>query len=242
MIGSRMRRAASGLLTTDPPAPGGMPLDIDWHAAFWAEDPDWTNPGDGNSVASWKNAGSGDFGNATQGTASLQPIFHSSDAAFNGKPVVQGDTSDDYLVTGAGTEIAQPNTWVVIAASTSGSEHIMDGRVSGRRTTVYRWQNLRWFAGDNRSPGVNLGTDGTSPHLVVAEANGSSSVLEIDGTQEDAGNIGTNGLDGVTLFSFVNGGGGYGGKIAFAGIYNGTLTSQEKADILAWSRSHYATP
>lgn len=237
-VGASMRRAASGLSTAAP----FDPLSIGWYAAFWSEDPDWANPGDGNPVASWRNAGSGDWGDAVEATAANQPLYHASDAFFNNRPIVQGDVTDDLLTTGLGTLVSQPNTWVVLgAASDNNNQHLMDGQTSGRRTTGYSWQNINWFAGSNRATSIDLGDDGTTPHLVLIEANGASSALEIDGAVRDAGNIGTNGLDGLVLFANISGG-GPGGKIALAGVVNGLLTSQQKSDLVAWSQSRYGTP
>lgn len=230
--------------TARKPAAGGFsPLDIDWYAAFWAEDPDWTNPGDGNPVSSWRNAGSGDWGNAVQATVAYQPTFFASQVSFNNKPIVHGDLSDDFLLTDSGTKAFQPNTYVLIAAATGPGQHYMDGESTARRHTVYSWQNVNWYSGINRSPAVDLGIDSTTPHLVIADFNTTSSVLEVDGTQIDAGDVGNDELQGVTLFAYRPPvAGGYGGNIAFAAIYNGLLPAQDKADLLAWSQSHYGTP
>lgn len=72
------------------------PLSIDWHAAFWADDPGWAPPTDGGAVSQWDDA-SGNASHASQATVAKQPTFRASVAAFGGRSAIEFDGSDDSL-------------------------------------------------------------------------------------------------------------------------------------------------
>src|SRR5262252_2560139 len=88
------------------------PLNIAWDHAFWAEDPQWTNPGDQQPVTSWRNAGKQTLALTAQGTP--YPTFNASDPHLNGQPSVGLTRSTNLLQTSGAVALQQPGTSVFI--------------------------------------------------------------------------------------------------------------------------------
>lgn len=251
---SLLARRLSAGADTSPGGGGGSfdPLSIGWYAAFWAEDPNWTDPGDGNAVSSWRNDGSGDWGAAAQATGTKQPLYRSSVAALNSKPAIDFDGSNDELKTSAGTA-QEPSTGggplvsVMIADVTPNSTfaylHDRRAQVGGDPGTN------RFIVGMTSGNGwriyVDSGRDGgtatSGAHLFVFDFwNNPNSYLYVDGvTIQNGVNIGWCSLDGLTLGAGINAGAFVDARIAFMGLKVGALTAQELSDIEAWATDHY---
>lgn len=220
------------------------PLSISWHTAFWAEDPDWTDPGDGNAVSQWDDA-SGNGRHATQGTASVQPTYRASTAAFNSNPTVEFDGDDD-LSTATFADITGECEYFIVGSRSDddNTEFFVDGVTSGKRRGVFQivgGGGTNWwaiYAGFTREGGS---TPDTAPHALRAVFDGDDT-LHYDGTEIINDNAGSDDLDGLYLGRGQGGGGRLVGHIAFVGLKEGTLTSQERADLLSWAQSHYGTP
>lgn len=211
------------------------PLSIAWDLAFWAEDPSWTNPGDGNAVSQWDDA-SGNGLHLTQGTGSQQPTYRASTAAFNGQPTVE--FAIDWMSTAGFTAIATGDVFCVASSETSSF-------VWAGNDGSHRWDLLHASSGNfalhNGGSYITVAGD-TDPHAIRATYD-STDVLNVDGTDILSGNAGTHSLDGLYVgryyFDTTN---RLAGHIAFLGIIDGGLTAQERSDLLAWSQSHYGTP
>lgn len=225
------------------------PLSIPWHTAFWAEGPSFEalELSDSDPVPIWPDEASG-FGDAEQATPASRPIYVASHSSFNNKPVVQGDGSDDVLVTGTGTALSQPNTVVVIGRvasvaipgtmvggerSTGGVSHLVTGDANGA-TGRYRI-----YAGTNVRTANNV--QDSQAHLFIARFD-STDTLEMDGNQVISGNAGGFNVEQLSLFAFPNGNEPLEGEVAFAALLDGVLTVQQKNALLAWSQSYYGTP
>ncbi len=230
------------------PAPtvdsGGFdPLSIEWFTAFWASDPDWTNPGDGNPVGTWRDAGT----KAQDATAASteRPTFRASHASFNNQPIVEFDGVDDDLSTGSwGTSLSQPNEVFVVGRyrTTASSGSIADGTLSSstRHNLTVNSIGPKWQL--RAGTLLNGGTADTAIHLFDAVFNGGSSSLDIDGSNILSGDAGSNALNGVRLGDTYNDGLASEVDIAFYGVFDGTLSAQQRADLLAWSQDTYGTP
>jgi hypothetical protein len=244
MVRSRTSTGARPRITRYARNPGGSfdPLNaIAWHSAFWAEDPDWSAPADGGAVSDWRNAGSvGTDYNAVQATASKQPTYRAATAAYNNRPTVQFDATDDFLRTAAWTATTQPLHLVVIAnlGATTATRSIVDGR-DAYRGLVTGFSSARW--GMNWGTPVNeaVGTSTTNPSLIVQLANGASSTMDVNGTQVIATDAGVLDSIGLTLGANNIGTGSFGGHLAFVGLYDGTLSAADLAALEAWATSHY---
>lgn len=232
---------------TVPVVPPFDPLtDIAW-GNFWRADSGVTLSGspatDGGVVDSW-NA----VVNALAMTSSAgnRPIFRAADAAFNGKPCVEFDGSNDVVTTSGGpASNAQPNTifFVYKMLSVAGAviKAIGDSN-SGSRHSLYVDATgfYRLYAGTLGSSS-SIAAD-TNLHMGLGEVNGASSVIQIDGTTA-TGSWGTNNLSGFRLGASPPGATTPANvKIAAAGWFDGLLTTDQKNSLRAWCQSYYGTP
>ena len=95
----------------------GPPTFSNTVTAFWAGDPSWSNPGNGNAVSSWRDY-SGQGRDATQGTGANQPIYQSSASLLNNQPAVKFDGSLSFLNTASFTATsAGPHTVLIVSAT-----------------------------------------------------------------------------------------------------------------------------
>ena len=236
------------VLAAKQPVAGGFdPLSIAWHSAYWAEDPGWTNPGDGNAVTTWDDA-TANGRDVTQATGTKRPLYRASVAALNGQPALEFDGTDDFLQTvSAFTVTSGTLTKVIIYQYRShpgGNRHAWSAMDSGsNRADMFRTSGAWAIYGSAAAGGGAIYITGVTPnnnaHLEVATFGASASIL-IDGSSITTGS----GASALTTHCF----GGYLGNengavtIAFAGMLVGTLTTGEKADLLAWAQDHYGTP
>lgn len=241
MLGARMQMAAAGAGGDAP----FDPLSIGWHTAFWAEGSEFEALGlsDSDPVSSWPDEAA--THDASQATGTRQPIYRASVAALNGQPGIEFDTSDDYLQTAAFTEISQPHTIVSVVRFTTTGQSRGTGAVahhgiaSGKRAALF--QSGAGNMGISAGTAITGGGQDTLAHLYIAEY-GATDTLAEDGTTIISGDAGAEGLTGLTLGAGFNIANFLGGYLAFLGLYDGTLTAQQKSDLLAWSKSHYGTP
>lgn len=212
-----------------------------WHTAFWASDPDWSNPGNGNAVSTWRD-GSGGGHDASQATSSKRPIYRSSSAGMNNRPVVEFDGVDDFLQTASFTGLAQANEIIVIGRFRSldaTTRMICDGIASGNRHRATATSSV-W--GIYAGIALTGGTPDTSGHLIRPVFSGTDT-LDIDATNVISGNAGTNTITGVTLGSAFDGASGFAPvDIAFYGLFDAGLGADIRASMLAFSRAYYGTP
>jgi hypothetical protein len=170
--------------------------------AFWAEDPAWSDPGDGNAVSSWRNDGS-DGTAATQASGTLQPIFRS--AGVNGKPSIEFDGANDYLLAPATStgSVSQPGTVVLVTDANrpnSSTELWVDGQSSRWFMYVSAGNALR-FGGPTDVPTTLTGTtELNNRRIFVAVYNGTSSTMRSNGVAIGTTySAGTGAMDGVVI-------------------------------------------
>lgn len=218
---------------------------VAWFAAYWAEGTEFDAEGysDGNSVDNWPDeVGTNDLTNAT---AAEQPVFRSSVAALNNKPAIEDDGVDDHLDSPDFTDLTQPNTIVIVGkvdGDLSQFQPFVDAApvdTTGRHTVGIINTPIDWIisAGTNQTGSAA----DTNAHLFIATFDGVSSTLEVDGVEDIAADAGADTLGSLRLFHNFSDSTlrPLNGKIAFAGIKDGTLTAQEKADLEAWAADHY---
>lgn len=218
--------------------------DIAWHAAFWASGNEFAALGlsDGGAVTTFPDEkGTRD---ATQATASKKPTYRASVASLNNRPVVEFDGVDDALQTASWTGLAS-STFVLVqrflsAAGGTTNIHI-DGIASGNRqiagyNSVGNW--AQYSGGTIRTDGAS----DTNPHFMVGVF-AATDTLDKDGSNVISADSGSHTLTGITMGARYDGAAAFGNvQLAFVGLKDGTLTAQEKANLLAWSRSFYGTP
>lgn len=214
-------------------APGAAPatfdplVDVTWHSAFFAQDPDWTPPADGGAVSQWDD-GSGNGRHATQGTGGAQPTYRAAYANLNGLPAVEFDGSADFLATSVFTVSARPaQPWSVVVVYYQASitpRSWMGITPSSSSYFGTMMSGTDWIA--NGGAGALTGPGATAgKHLYVAVGNGASSKIEVDGTSVATGTIADVSATRIYLGTYGGSGGAYlNGAIAFAGLYAGDVT------------------
>lgn len=216
------------------------PLSISWAHAFWASDPSWSNPGDGNSVSSWRNAGSNGTA-AAQATGGNRPIYRSSYANLNSQPAVEFVSTDSLnVVTSA---ISQPNHVYVVLyhGSATGDRSVIDCGTGNRHLLRLRTNSgtLQMFAGISVTPGTAIGTASAQ---AAALYNGASSTLRVNGQSHTGLSVGGQSLDDMRIGADQAGGTPLIGAIAFLAVKNSALTAGELDDLDAWAQSTYGVP
>ncbi len=214
-------------LIIDPYRFGSATFDpslITWYAAWWASDPLWSNPGDGNLVSSWRDL-SGNARDVTQGNSTYQPTYRASYASLNNQPAVEFGTTQ-YIATGnltegtAKTVVAIARTSSVAAArwavsANDGNTALLINRSAGTtKPTAYSGSFLN-----------STVTMDTNAHALYAYFNGASSYIAVDATKT-TGNSGGSGHLGTTPVSLgnpVGGSAGINGALAFVGVYLGDI-------------------
>lgn len=211
-----------------------------WHSVFWASDPLWSNPGDGNAVSTWRNGGS-DGVAMTQATGSLQPLYRSAYANLNSQPAVQFDGTDDLLANTYNATLAVPYSVVSVChfITVGGAQIAVLGLsnqcYAGCSGTAWRLRSITLLTGGTASTGKHL-------HRALI-ASGATDALEVDGTSVmsavEAGNvamfqIGVGQAANLTTDAFN-------GAIAFVGAFPGDISADANwAAFKAWAASLYS--
>ncbi len=223
------------------------PLSIGWTHVYWASSPNQTltdgqlvGTATGGGAAGWKdNAASGALDATSAGLDTSRPVHRSSVAGLNSKPAIEF-VSSDFLLANV-TDMTQPvEVFIVFQFKTA----------SGTFQTLYQGSagDLYWIVGtDDLWPYAGSGTTGygnpgTTGHCARVLYQGASSTVSMDGTQIGAANWGSGNMTQVLLGAQTGGGSPLVGYIAFIGYMDGTLTSQQRTDLVTWSRSFYGTP
>lgn len=207
--------------------------------AIWTESADTETPGlvveytvddfrldDDDPVTTWPDqVGSMD---ATAPTGA-EPEYTSS--GFNGGPAITFDGTQ-YLTAGTfPTTLTQPYTVVAAAAWEQGasSSYAYYGAGGDARSLLQVSNTTDFMFWAGRTGGVTQ-PGSHDPHVLVAVADGSNSVLRID-RSEVAGNAGPLGQDGVTIGARDDGARGLVGHLGYLAIYDRRLTRTERRDV-----------
>jgi hypothetical protein len=231
------RRSVVAAATGVPPPPFDPINAVNWKHAYWAEDPDWTNPGDGQPVDSWRDA----VGNedAVQATEARQPIYEASAAGMGGRPALRFDSGPEQWLDAAGVEVDQPDTLVAIwRHGRDGTEVVIDG-VSVRQGL---WSagvtSHSIFAGSTRSSTFTADAR-LGPLIQQADFNAGSSFQRVNGQAIQPASPGTNNLRQLRIGNNPSGGNGVNGWAAFIGVRQGTMTTLEREAFTDWALDYY---
>lgn len=225
---------------------GGIPLppfvnalSIGWAKAVWAEDPAWTNPGNGATSTTWHDAGylGGDF------TATTGPTFRSTSASFGSRPIMEfAAAASSVMSCPAFASMAAPWSHVLIArvrTTNAVNKFLVDLDVPGPTASIFKSAaspgTWTWNAGTQRSGG----TPNTAAHLFTMIAGPALSGM-IDGTYVVGSLVGSQALTSLrlggsrdgTLFADMD--------LAFYGLYAGNVTTHPHwTAFKAWVASYY---
>lgn len=189
---------------------------------MWADDPAWSNPGDGNAVTTWRNGGSVG-GNPTQGTASLRPIFRASEARLNNRAAVDFDGTDDVLSFNV-TDRTQPLSLVCVCVAdvATGNRQMFGNNASSVHPVLYQ-VNGKWaYYADTPQEASAADTDA---HVHIGYFNGASSKRLVDGATISTANPGSNTFQELNIGNSGTGSRAWDGPIAFAAVYAGDVTA-----------------
>lgn len=196
---------------------------LSWKAAYWADDPSWSNPGNGNAVPSWRDGSGNGYDVASSGSA--RPTFRSSVTNLNGKAGVEFDGTSDYLLN-ASPVVTQAYSLVAVVdmIAITGTPIISDAGGTGR-AALFINAGLTWSVYTGTSVLSTSYGPSTGAHGFRVLANNASSALN-DNMRNTAGTLGSaTGFTGITLGAVTGGASNWGNvRIGFWGCYQGDIT------------------
>jgi hypothetical protein len=220
------------------------PLSIPWAVAHWAGDPAWAHPADGANVTQWDDATG--KGRHAKVNAATPPVWRASLAALGGRPAVDFFTTWAVLFEDAwSAEIPQPWSVVLVAhLRTLTSGQFIDGKDAGHRAILGIDGSYVLSFDTQGGPKLVGPSVDTSPHLYACVANGTSSVMEIDGGTPYTGNPGSYPMIGLTLSSnYPWSGGTIPQEMGFVAIYPGDIRAHNQWPAFKkWVTEQYAIP
>ena len=217
---------------------------ITWEAAFWASDPLWANPGDGNKVSSWRD-GSPNGRDLSQTTDARRPIYKANHPELNNQAAVEFLNADAHRLVSGTFTVNQPNSWVAIFRFTGVTNNnefmrIIDNNGLGGGRQLFGGRNATEFVGNAGLAGVLGRAPNNEPSIGAWYANGSSSFVEVNRQRSGNVNSGTNGVGSIGVGS--DGGlSRLSGAVAFIGLYSGDVTADRQwPAFMAWATATYA--
>jgi len=213
-----------------------LPTDITWAEAFWADDPGFTPPADGANIS----AATGLMGGTWSINAGTPHWV--ANMAGTGKPAVQFSGAERLMHTLASG--LSNRTWVIVGRALGTSDaDLVDGEIpssggDGRVLFDSNGGDFRVYAGNS----VAVTNSDTGLHLFFVEFRpAANESLWIDGTLISSFDGGTQtGTTALVIGCGPSGGANSdGSQVAFAGMYSGLLTQDQRDDLLAWYQSHY---
>lgn len=206
---------------------------ITWWRSYWADDSNLAATAQGAGVSTLYDA-SGNGVDATSASGAM--TMEVGDTSFNGKRSVRWPSSptlSNQYTTANHTVQAQPFSIVAIAKwdDTSAARNMFDGTGTNNRHFINCDTSpvvYRMYAGvtDSGTTGVEP-TPNTNTHMFVADFNGGSSAMYVDGVAVPGINsVGTQGTIGLRI-GCAHGAGAissvFVGRIAYIGLYLGGL-------------------
>jgi hypothetical protein len=186
----------------------------------------------GDTVGTWPDRSAASPGGDASSNGG--PTYRSS--GINGYTSVDFDGTDDQFTTPSDTLSQKFVVFMVVNIDDTSANRAVIGSQNSDMDFYYDDFNAGWaiFAGS----GPLIGSNSTGRQLFVAVFDGADSVIREDGTQTASGDIGTNGLDSLSIGWHENVGGRYWqGDIGFIEIHDGNVSNglttreQEIADM-----------
>lgn len=200
---------------------------------------------DGSNLVSEYTDKTGNGYSPVQATGANKPLYISSDSAIGGRPSVEGDGVNSFMLDASFPSTNQPLTIFlvakrnVIAASTG---YYIAGNSANTPQVFSRSVNNGETAAWANAPQLNSGINGdTNYHIIAVVFDGASSKIYIDGV-EISGATGTVAMEDIYLFQFSSGVSKLNGRIAEWAITN---VANRPAQIVQWTnamKSYYKLP
>ena len=197
---------------------------------------------DGDPVGTWPDQ-SGNGNDAAQATAAKKPTYKVN--IVNGKPVVRGDGTDDYLATSAfASALTQPNTILVVGSMNNAEGDVAyfhDGIIDTDRNAF-----LSYIAdtpdGYLLHAGLNLSTAGipkSAFHIWISLFNEAESKLWEDNGEKLSGDAGVHSLTGLCLLAKYDGTASLDGDIAEVAIYDSDIGAANRVSLFQYASNKY---
>lgn len=220
------------------------PFQVNWHAAVWADDPRWENPGDGNLVDSWRDGASSNT--PVQPAPSAQPTFYSSVALLNGHAAVAFD--GDALGSPSFAPQASPTlVWIghLDHPWASNNARLLDVNDAPSYTSLFLSADTggKWcmYCVEGFRPST-VSHENTQAHAIRARyASGSGSLISVDGV-ETAFTTAAGDQASRFLLGAANmlAGDASNNHTAFAGLFIGDVTTDPAwPAFVAWVFDYY---
>lgn len=195
---------------------------IPWYAAYWASDPNWTNPGDGNPVASWRD-GSGNARDVVQAVGGTQPIYRSSVAALDNKPALEFSNKLLELASGSGFgTLAQPVSVVTVmqwVAPDSSTDVVIGTPTATPFLLRKNTAGLQLFGGSGLASGVLYDSNA---HMFAGFFNNTAGSVTVDGLTA-YGASGSNSMEGISIGGNNGAASSQTLNVSFVGVFSGDI-------------------
>lgn len=207
--------------------------------AVWADDPSWSNPGDGNAVSSWRNQSGGGNPAAAGG---VRPTFDAVNPAYGGRATVHFTSASSQVLNFDIANVTQPYKLVVVGNhGAAGVGERVAGTGNALANGIGHGAGNVWTLQAGTS--VTGSASDLNPHVFRATVNGASSQLWVDEVSVASGSAGTNAMTMFTIgagstntpaFSnYLN------GDVAFYGVYAGATSDADLSTLVADLRVHH---
>lgn len=157
-----------------------IPYLLPWVSLFWAEDPYYSPPADGGTVAGWRDGGSNGIHWGNQGNPARNATYRATAAILNNHPAIEGGASTGLLQT-AGFSLPTPYTVVAVGAAEGSGEAYFAGWAAGS-VGLQRHPGSGDDWAVRNSTFRNFGVADAAGHLVVVTIDGASSTWSVDGS------------------------------------------------------------
>ncbi len=176
----------------------------------------------------------------TQGTAANQPVYNSSNSAFNNKPTIDPVAASSEFMRASTLSLGTTFTVVVIGAAGSGADQAVLGEGNTADDGYVGFDGANHPVMDN---GVVL-TGSNSANLLPAifefRVNGASSLVRDKAVEDASGTLGTaNTWSDIYLFSRDDGTYYFNGVAADILIVSGSLTQADRRVIHQYAKERY---
>jgi hypothetical protein len=222
------------------------PFSLPWSDAYWADDPTWVNPGNGNLVTSWRDGGSA-ARDVTPSTGGSLITFSSSVSALNNRGGIVFAGSGDAVLETTAFSISEPYSLVAICVRNGTAFHGQEENIislGDNDQGIYsRSIDGIWSL---RAGGTPLLTGPAYTTGAGAAIRGhyttSATTLSVNGTSVSGPGNTETWTSGLGIGGSPNPNGWFpsNATIAFVGYYPGDVTADPKwSAFVSWVSSYY---
>ena len=208
-------------------SPAGTPLSVlGWKAAFWADDPLWTNPGNGGAVSTWRDGGTAGSYTVTQASGTKQPTFRTGVTNLNGQSAVEFDGTSDNLQVATPT-VAQPYTIIgVLDVVSATGTPIFSDAVGAGRAALFINAGASWAIYTGGAAALSSASAPTTGrHVLRGLFDYMGSAIVNEATTKSGALSNSTGFTGISLGAGTSGSANYASmRLGFWGLYLGDIT------------------